>query len=172
MAEVECQEKIVSDLEQDLARATAARLEVLGTVRQVSTAVDEKREVAAKLAPLNKRVKELSIAIVSMTQRLADERRTLDLAKNQQAERARIAAAAANASLLKDKVFEVVAPDGRAIRHLHASAEALRSELLPGYAIRGRVYGADKSGHGGFCVSLATSAADLEAALATITEGV
>ena len=48
------------------------------------------------------------------------------------------------------KFFEVKAPDGRLIRHPHASLEAARKAVIAGYEITGEVLGADANGMGGF----------------------
>jgi ribulose bisphosphate carboxylase small subunit len=50
------------------------------------------------------------------------------------------------------KVFEVRTPDGRVVRHEAESAEQLKGELQPGYAIAAEVYGADDQRQGGWSV--------------------
>jgi hypothetical protein len=39
------------------------------------------------------------------------------------------------------------------IRHRHASPEALSAQLLPGYVLRGEIFGRDADGRGGFSVA-------------------
>jgi hypothetical protein len=48
------------------------------------------------------------------------------------------------------KLFEVRAPDGRALRQPHESLEAARAAVIAGYAVTGEVLGASADGAGGF----------------------
>jgi hypothetical protein len=52
------------------------------------------------------------------------------------------------------KAFEVRTPDGRLIRHLGVTIEALRASLAPNYAVTGEVFGGDVEGRGGYVVPL------------------
>lgn len=47
-------------------------------------------------------------------------------------------------------LFEIKTPDGRYIRHHHATLDAARAALQPGYEVSGEVIGAAGDGHGGF----------------------
>ena len=47
------------------------------------------------------------------------------------------------------KLFEVLTPDGRVIRHRHASLEEAKAAILKGYEITGEVLGASADGVGG-----------------------
>jgi hypothetical protein len=159
MDAVERARAVVSDLEAELAKTTAERLEVLVAVQKLSAAVDARKEIAAKLAPLNRRAKELSIHIVDLTRRLEAEERQAMLAREQAAAIARQAAALANACLAKKHWFEVVAPDGRVLRVRHAGASLLQSELLPKYEVRAQLFGTNENGEGGFSVAIGTDPA-------------
>ena len=74
------------------------------------------------------------------------------MALDQAAHAARLAAVAADVTP-HTRWFEVEAPDHGTIRHRHASPEALAAQLLPGYVLRGEIFGADEQGRGGFSVA-------------------
>ena len=48
-----------------------------------------------------------------------------------------------------DRLFEVVCPDGRVVRHKHESAGALQKVLTPGYRVVAEVFGAGNDDKGG-----------------------
>jgi hypothetical protein len=52
------------------------------------------------------------------------------------------------------KTFEVRTPDGRSIRHLDHTIDALKARLSPGYIVMGEAFGADHNGQGGYIVPL------------------
>jgi hypothetical protein len=47
------------------------------------------------------------------------------------------------------KLFEVLTPDGRVIRHRHESLDEAKRAILKGYEITGEVLGASADGLGG-----------------------
>jgi hypothetical protein len=73
----------------------------------------------------------------------------LQMALNQQAVAASKRASADEGAVPRDKLFEVVCPDGRKVRHRHSSLEALQKALQPGYVAAGQVFGANEDDSGG-----------------------
>ena len=67
---------------------------------------------------------------------------------------ARLAHLAATATLAKDAWFELKTPDGRTVRVKHSTAENLQLDLLPGYVLKARVFGADETGKGGIAAPI------------------
>lgn len=59
----------------------------------------------------------------------------------------------AHSALPKNRIFEVRDDAGRVLRHHAASADHLRQELTPGYAIVSEVFGFHADGTGGVAVS-------------------
>ena len=52
------------------------------------------------------------------------------------------------------KLFEIECPDGRVIRHRHASLEEARKALLDGYKVCGEVLGASTDDKGGLVMPI------------------
>jgi hypothetical protein len=71
------------------------------------------------------------------------------MAEEQAATAASKRASADAGAVLQDRLFEVVCPDGRKVRHRHHSLEALRKALQPGYVAVGQVFGANEDDTGG-----------------------
>jgi hypothetical protein len=104
-----------------------------------------------RLPNLNKAAAEIGRLIVSIQHEISQSRGQLALALGQAAAAAAKRGEAEAAALPKDKLFEVVCPDGiRKVRHRAASFEALRKALQPGYSIAGEVFGANANDIGGF----------------------
>ena len=80
------------------------------------------------------------------------------MAETQAATAAAKRASADAGTVLNDRLFEVVTPDGRKVRHRHASAGALQKVLQPGYRVVAEVFGAGIDGKGGFVVPIGSSA--------------
>jgi hypothetical protein len=82
-------------------------------------------------------------------------RRQCDLARGQLAA---IACKAAESSAAPwERLFEVEAPNGRLVRHRHASADALQKVLLPGNRVIAEVFGAGIDDKGGMVEPLGQS---------------
>ena len=81
-------------------------------------------------------------------------KRQVDLARGQLAAIAARKHAAETAGLPRDRLFEIVCPDGRKVRHRHNSLESLQKALQPGYVAIGRVFGANEDDTGGFVASI------------------
>ena len=104
--------------------------------------------------------------MLELEREIRETHKNLTTAQEQQRHMARIAAAKAAASLPKDRLLEVMAPDGRRLRHRANSYAALQRTLLPAYKITGEIFGADENDQGGFVASLTQSPNALENMLA------
>jgi hypothetical protein len=81
----------------------------------------------------------------------------LQMAENQAAVAAAKRASADAGAVSHDRLFEVVCPDGRKVRHRHESAGALQKVLLPGYRVVAEVFGAGVDDKGGMIESIGQS---------------
>lgn len=52
------------------------------------------------------------------------------------------------------KTFEVRTPDGRSIRHLSETIDALKAKLALNYVVVGEGFGCDANGQGGYVVPI------------------
>jgi hypothetical protein len=137
--------------EEKLAAAQKQRDVILIDKRVASAAVDKGDQRArAEVARLGKQDLELGRLVISLERQVREARRWLTFAEDQGAGAAAWQARTDDAALVRDKLFELAAPDGRKLRHRHASAEALSRSLQPGYSIVGQVHGASDDGLGGF----------------------
>jgi hypothetical protein len=147
---VEDLRKVLNDFEAKLAGAKAQRNRILIDVRKASAAAD-KGDQRARLAQggLNKEDAAAGRLILSLEAQVTEARKRLEMAMNQAAivEAKRASADAGAAS--RDRLFEVVCPDGRKVRHRHESAGALQKALMPGYRVVAEVFGAGIDDKGG-----------------------
>jgi hypothetical protein len=142
--------KVLTGLEAKLVEAKARRDKILVDIRKASAAADA-GDQRARFAQggLNKEDAAASRLILSLEAEIAEARKRVGMAETQaatvEAKRASIDASAAP----HDRLFEVEAPDGRKVRHRHASAAALQKELQPGYRVVAEVFGAGNDDKGG-----------------------
>jgi hypothetical protein len=87
--------------------------------------------------------------ILSLGADVEVSKKRLAMAENQAATAAAKRASVDAPAVPADKWFEVKCPDGRRVRHRHASMDALQRELQPGYRAIGQVFGANADGTGG-----------------------
>ncbi len=143
--------------EEQLAAAVQRRDALTADLQRVSARADaggkDGKAARLELAPLNKALLAAGRLVQSLQRQVAEAKKWRGMAVAQAANAARLAVVAADAGLPRDRVFEVRAPDGRVLQHLHHSHEALRTALLPGYTVAGEVFGADEQGRGGFSVA-------------------
>lgn len=71
----------------------------------------------------------------------------------------------ASADLPKNRIFEVLGPDGRVLRHRAHSVDQLRAELKPGFVPITEVFGFKSDGTGGIAAALDTSVPSITAGL-------
>jgi hypothetical protein len=144
--------RVVSDLEGALAEAMARRDKILFDLAKAAAAIDggDKRARFVHGA-LNKEEVAVGRLVRSIEKQLGEARKRLATIEAHAATAAARLATADEAALVRDKLFEVICPDGhRKVRHRHHSLEALRRELQPGYRAVGQVFGANDDGTGGF----------------------
>jgi hypothetical protein len=144
-------QKVLNELEMELAGAKARRAKILADIGKTRTAAEkgDKRQLFT-LGLLNKQDAEVGRLVLSIERQIAEAKKRLAMAANQAATAAAKRASVGEAALARDKLFETVCPDGRKVRHRHHSIEALRRELQPGYIAVGQVFGAKEDDTGGF----------------------
>ncbi|PNE11337.1 MAG: hypothetical protein CR217_09360 [Beijerinckiaceae bacterium] len=86
---------------------------------------------------------------MSLEAEVAQSRKRLAMAETQAATAAATRASADAGAVPKVRLFEVVCPDGRKVRHRHESAGALQKVLQPGYRVVAEVFGAGIDDEGG-----------------------
>ena len=157
MSTLQSLEKRLDDLGVELECVRSRRLESQAELWRLS-ALAEKGDNKAKFAqePVNKRVDADSTLIVSLEREVGQVKRQVDLARGQLAAIAARKHADETAALPRDRLFEVVCPNGRKVRHRHVSLESLQKTLLPGYVAVGQVFGANEDDTGGFVASKST----------------
>lgn len=142
--------KVLNGLEVKLSDAKARRFRVAIDVRKVSGASDMGDQRARfALGGLNTNSAAAGRDVLSFEVQVAEARKRLAMAETQASVVEAKRASADAGTVPRDRLFEVTTPDGRIVRHRHASAGALRAALLPGYVVRGEVFGADVDGNGG-----------------------
>jgi septal ring factor EnvC (AmiA/AmiB activator) len=143
----ESAQKVLNELEAELAAAKQRRDKILADISKANDAAfaGDKRQLFA-LGALNKEDAAVGRLILSIQRQIAEAKKRVAMAENQAA-----AAKAAESDVpVRDKLFEVVCPDGRKVRHRGASQEDVRRRLQVGYTVAGQVHGADADGNGGF----------------------
>jgi hypothetical protein len=147
---VEDLRKVLNGLEVKLSDAKAQRDRILIDVRKASAAADT-GDQRARLAQggLNKEDAAAGRLILSLEAQVAEARKRLGMAMNQAAVVEAKRASADAGAVPHDRLFEVTTPDGRIVRHRHASAGALQKALQPGYRVVAEVFGAGIDDKGG-----------------------
>jgi hypothetical protein len=156
-------QKILNELEAELAEAKVRRDKILLDLRKASAAIDagDKRARFTQGA-LNKDEVAAGRLILSIERQVVEAKKRIVMAD---AQAAAVALKRAQSDAApRDKWFAVSTPDGRDVRHRHSSMEALQKELQPGYRAIGRVFGHNEDGTGGF-VSTPSSPSMLKALL-------
>ena len=149
--------------EVKLANAKKQRDVILIDIRKAQAAADMGDQRARfELAGLNKQDLAAGRLILSLEAEVAQSRKRLAMAETQAAMAAATAAAkraSADAGTVPNvRLFEVVCPDGRKVRHRHESAGALQKVLTPGYRVVAEVFGAGIDDEGGMIEPIGQSA--------------
>ena len=142
-------QKILDELEAELAEAKARRDKILVDISKANDASVRDQQARLKLPGLNKQDAETGRLIRSIEMQVKEARKRLDVVVANQAAAARAASVEA-ANVSRDKLFEIICPDGRKVRHRGASQEDVQRRLQIGYTVVGQVHGADADGNGGF----------------------
>jgi hypothetical protein len=141
--------KTLRNHESKLGAAKKQRDTILIDMRKASTAADlGDQRARLELNALHKSDAAVGRLVLSAEAQVFEAEKRLQMAENQAA----VAAskrASADEPLLRDKLFEVICPDGRKVRHRHSSLEALQKALQPGYVAVGQVFGANEDDTGG-----------------------
>jgi hypothetical protein len=143
-------QKILNELE--LAETKVRRDRILVDISKAQAAVEkgDKRQLFV-LGSLNKQDAAAGPLILSIERQIAEAKKRLAMAEEQAAAMVAAAQASVDAgSAQRDKVFEIICPDGRRVRRRGASQEDVRRRLQIGYTMVGQVHGADADGNGGF----------------------
>ena len=142
-------QKILDELEAELVAVKARRDKISADIGKAEAAAEkgDKRALFV-LGSLNKEGEAQGRLVLSIERQIAEAKKRLVMMANQAA--AMRAASPDDTSYARDKLFEVVCPDGRRVRHRGASQEDVRRRLQFGYALVGQVHGADADGIGGF----------------------
>jgi hypothetical protein len=147
---VEDLRKVLNGLEVKLSGAKAQRDRILIDVRKASAAADM-GDQRARFAQggLNKEDAAAGRLILSLEAQVAEARKRLAMAETQVATVEAKRASADAGAVPHERLFEVVCPDGRKVRHRHESAGALQKALTPGYRVVAEVFGAGIDDKGG-----------------------
>ena len=142
--------KVLNGLEAKLSEEQARRDRILIDVRKASAAADmgDKRARFAQ-GGLNKEDAAAGRLILSLGAQVAEARKCLAMAETQAATVVSKRAIADAVAVPHDRLFEVATPDGRVVRHRHASAGALQKVLTSGYQVVAEVFGAGNDDRGG-----------------------
>jgi hypothetical protein len=156
----------LADLEAKLADAKARRDGILADLQKVSAAIDAgDKKARGTQGELNKQDVAQGRLLKSLEMQIAEARRHVALAQAQADAVALKRAQSDAAAVPHDKMFEVIAPDGRKVRHRHSSPEALQRVLTPGYVVVAEVFGADNDDKGGFAASIGSKSNMMEGLL-------
>jgi hypothetical protein len=130
-------EKILNELEAELASVKSRRDVILNDISKANDAAVRDQRERMKLPGLNKQEAEAGRLIVSITTQVAMAKKRVAMAEAAEAGRAR--AAEANGEPGRLIQLEIRAPDGRVLRQWHKSVDAARAALTAGYEITGEV---------------------------------
>jgi hypothetical protein len=147
-------EKILAELEAELAVVKARRDKILADIRAAQAAAEkgDRRQMVA-LRPLNIQDEETGRLFRSIERQVLEARKRVAMAEAAAAGAARAKAAAAMASEGAERLF-LVTHHLHQVRHKASSIEALRSRLLPGYTVEGEIFGANDVGEGGVVAAI------------------
>jgi hypothetical protein len=136
--------------EVKLANAKKQRDVILIDIRNAQAAADMGDQRARfELAGLNKQDLAAGRLVLSLEAEVAQSRKRVAMAETQAATAAAKRASADAGTVPNVRLFEVVCPGGRKVRHRHESAGALQKVLQPGYRVVAEVFGAGIDDEGG-----------------------
>jgi hypothetical protein len=134
-------EKVLAELEAELADAKSRRGKILADINKANEAAVRDQRARLELPRLNKEEAAVSRLIRSIEMQIGFARKRVAMADQ---------AAAAKASKAPEQgepgrliQLEIRAPDGRVLRQFHKSVDAARAALQPGYEVTGEVIGAN-----------------------------
>jgi hypothetical protein len=143
----------VAKLETELAKTELHQIEAGRELSRIKAVLMRNPAAPGNLrydqVALNRALKADGVRLDELRRDIASARRFLEHAEEQEKAKARVARFAATALMPKDKWYEIETPDHRVVRVRHSSRANLEADLLPGYTVRGVVFGADAEGKGG-----------------------
>jgi septal ring factor EnvC (AmiA/AmiB activator) len=145
----ESAQKVLNELEAELAAAKQRRDKILADISAANAASVRDQRARMELPRLNKEEAATGRLIRSIEMQIVQAKKRVAMAEAAAAGAAAARAAKSDAPV-RDKLYEIVCPDGRKVRHRGASQEDVRRRLQIGYTVAGQVFGADNAGNGGF----------------------
>jgi hypothetical protein len=142
--------KVLDELESELTAAKQRRDVILNDINRASDAAVRDQRERLKLSGLNKQDVETGRLIRSIEMQVSEARKRVAMAEANAASTKARQAFERGEPVVRNKLFEIVCPDGRKVRHRGASQEDVQRRLQSGYTIVGQVHGADADGNGGF----------------------
>jgi hypothetical protein len=140
----------LKNYEVKLAAAKKQRNVIQIDMRKATLAVDlGDQKARLELHNLHKSDDAIARLITSLEVQIIEAGKRLGMAETQAATIEAKRASADAGAVSHDRLFEVVCPDGRKVRHRHESLEALQKALQPGYVAVGQVFGANEDDTGG-----------------------
>jgi hypothetical protein len=149
-------QKILGELEAELAEAKARRDKILVDIGKAQAAAEKgDRRQLFVLGSLNKHDAAAGRLVLSVERQIAEARKRLDMMENQVASaEARKNGMATPDGAAKWRWFEITAPDGRVLRHKAVSFAELQKSLLRGYKVTAEVFGSSSTGVGGVAAQI------------------
>jgi hypothetical protein len=144
-------QKVLNELEAELAEAKSRRDVILNDISKANDASVRDHRARMELPGLNKQEVSAGRLIVSIERQIVEARKRVAMTEAHAVGAAARRAEMEDTALIRDKWFECLCPDGvRKVRHRHSSLVALQRELQPGYRAIGQVFGTNEDGTGGF----------------------
>jgi hypothetical protein len=146
---VEETQAVLHELEAELATTKARRDKILADIAVANDASFRDQRARMALPRLNKEEAETGRLVRSIEHQVAEAKKRFNMVVANQAAAARRAGVDAT-DVRRDKLFEIICPDGRKVRHRGASQEDVQRRLQVGYSIAGQIFGANVDDTGGF----------------------
>jgi hypothetical protein len=155
-------QKVLGELEAELAAAKQRRDKILVDISKANDASVRDQRARLALPGLNKQEVEAGRLIRSIEMQIVQAKKRLDMAANQAAA-ARAAVPIAEGA---ERLFLVNTPHQlHQVRHKARTIEELRARLLPGYTIAGEIFGSNDDGTGGVVAAIEPTGPSIMAGL-------
>jgi hypothetical protein len=148
-------QKVLNELEAELASATSQRNQILADIAKANAASVRDQRARLSLPALNKEEAATGRLLRSIEMQITEAKKRLAMVANHAAVGA--AKQASAEAVFGDRLFEVETPDGRRVRHRYATVEGLQKILQPNYRVVAEVFGAGIDGKGGMVEALGHS---------------
>jgi hypothetical protein len=146
-------QKILDELQAELADAKARRDKILADISKANAASVRDQRARMALPGLNKQEVETGRLIRSIEMQIVQARKRIAMAADHAAAgRAKAAVPIAEGA---ERLFLVNTPHQlHQVRHKAHTIEELRARLLPGYSVQGEIFGANDDGSGGVVAAI------------------